>query len=438
MTECINQHTCEYCLSQLTGILIPRPYNAKETNFGYDMRTSDAKILKSIAKQLSKKIPMTDRQYELVKTKLLEYEDQFEKKNVDIESAIQNLAYPLREIDRSHTLKIVQDEDDNLSLAIRFPFNKKILDRVEEIRRLEGKVKRKIKDSTHYFSFSPDNLVKLVQIAQRFEHKFEIDSNIIEIYNTCLSYEKDKEIYVPGIYNYNLKNFTPEAISNLISDLGDVNETNLSLYFDRKNLYGIHHFDKEHLDNSIQKLSSLSQIIVKRDMPTVLLHKRNFNFSQIVNSMFELKRFPILVVLDSKQALDQLTIAHNHFKNVIHESEMSVCFRLQNAWKPDEDKKITDPFNEYVSTQALNNSVDKNTKIVYINANKLPKPLLKTGFTPKCVITFGGKGLSFNNVTQYTQQFDLQIVYEEDTSSVYWNRTEKRLAKTNQVNIWYN
>ena len=173
-------------------------------------------------------------------------------------------------------------------------------------------------------------------------------------------------------------------------------------------------------------------------MPTVLLHKRNFNFSQIVNSMFELKRFPILVVLDSKQALDQLTIAHNHFKNVIHESEMSVCFRLQNAWKPDEDKKITDPFNEYVSTQALNNSVDKNTKIVYINANKLPKPLLKTGFTPKCVITFGGKGLSFNNVTQYTQQFDLQIVYEEDTSSVYWNRTEKRLAKTNQVNIWYN
>ena len=154
--------------------------------------------------------------------------------------------------------------------------------------------------------------------------------------------------------------------------------------------------------------------------------------------MFELKRLPILVVLDSKQALDQLTIAHNHFKNVIHESEMSVCFRLQNAWKPDEDKKITDPFNEYVSTQALNNSVDKNTKIVYINANKLPKPLLKTGFTPKCVITFGGKGLSFNNVTQYTQQFDLQIVYEEDTSSVYWNRTEKRLAKTNQVNIWYN
>ena len=109
MTECINQHTCEYCISQLTGILIPRPFNAKETNFGYDMRTSDAKILKSIAKQLSKKIPMTDRQYELAKTKLLEYKDQFVKNNIDIESAIQNLAYPLRKIDRSHTLKIIQD-----------------------------------------------------------------------------------------------------------------------------------------------------------------------------------------------------------------------------------------------------------------------------------------------------------------------------------------
>jgi len=438
MLEKISEHTCEYCLSQLTGILIPRPYNAKETNFGYTLRTNDAKILKSIAKQLSKKIALTDRQYELVKTKLVEYKDQFQDNGVDIESCIENLAYPLREIDRSHTLKIVQGEDEKLSLAIRFPFNKKILDRVEEIRRLEGKVKRTYKDNTHYFMFTPQNLVKLVQIAQRFDHKFDIDENVKEIYNTCLEYEEDKENYVPGIYKNQLKNFSEQATHDLTQDLGEVDETNLSLYFDRKNLYGIHHFDKTALENSIQKLSSLSQTIVKRDMPTVLLPSRHFNFSQIVNSLFELKRFPVLVVLDGKKALDQLTVAHYHFRNVIHRSEMSVCFRLQNVWIPEEDKKITDPFNQYITEQELNNSVDKSTKVVYINNNKLPKPLLKNGFIPKSVISFGGKGLSFNNVTQYIQQFDLQIVYEDETSTVYWNRTEGRLAKSNQVNLWYN
>tara|TARA_Y100000287_G_scaffold176265_1_gene166769 strand:- start:959 stop:2275 length:1317 start_codon:yes stop_codon:yes gene_type:complete len=438
MLEKIDENTCEYCLSQLTGILIPRPYNAQETNFGYTLRTPDAKILKSIAKQLSKKIALTDRQYELVKTKLLEYQDQFESNGVDIESCITNLAYPLREIDRSHTLKIIQGADEQLTLAMRFPFNKKILDRVEEIRRLEGKTKRTYKDSTHYFAFTPDNLVKLVQIAQRFEHKFEIDENIKEIYNTCLGFEEDKEQYVPGVYGYELKNIPDTATENLLDDIGEVNETSLSLYYDRKNLYGIHHFDKTALENSIGKLSSLSQTIVKRNMPTVLLPTKSFSFSQIVNSLFELKRFPVLVVLDGKEPLDQLTVAHYHFRNVIHRTEMSVCFRQQNTWIPEQDRKVTDPFNQYVTSQELNKPVDKNTKVVYINNNKLPKPLLKNGFIPKCVISFGGKGLSFNNVTQYIQQFDLQIVYEDESSSVYWNRTEKRLAKPNQVNIWYN
>ena len=40
-------------------------------------------------------------------------------------------------------------------------------------------------------------------------------------------------------------------------------------------------------------------------------------------------------------------------------------------------------FNQYVKSQGLNNIVDKNTKIVYISNNKIPKPLMKSGFRPK-------------------------------------------------------
>ena len=43
--------TCESCLSLLTGIIIPKPMFPKEENFGFVLETSDAKILKSIAKQ---------------------------------------------------------------------------------------------------------------------------------------------------------------------------------------------------------------------------------------------------------------------------------------------------------------------------------------------------------------------------------------------------
>ena len=212
-----------------------------------------------------------------------------------------------------------------------------------------------------------------------------------------------------------------------MDDIGEVNETSLSLYYDRKNLYGIHHFDKTALENSIGKLSSLSQTIVKRNMPTVLLPTKSFSFSQIVNSLFELKRFPVLVVLDGKEPLDQLTVAHYHFRNVIHRTEMSVCFRQQNTWIPEQDRKVTDPFNQYVTSQELNKPVDKNTKVVYINYNKLPKPLLKADFIPKMVLSYGGKGLNFNNVTQYTQQFDFQAVYEDVSTNTYWNKSERKL-----------
>ena len=58
--------TCEECLSLLTGIVIPKPSFPKEQDFGLIIKREDASILKSIAKQLSKGIAMTDRQYVLV------------------------------------------------------------------------------------------------------------------------------------------------------------------------------------------------------------------------------------------------------------------------------------------------------------------------------------------------------------------------------------
>ena len=79
-----------------------------------------------------------------------------------------------------------------------------------------------------------------------------------------------------------------------------------------------------------------------------------------------------------------------------------------------------------VSEKGINNQVYKNSKIVYINNSKLPKPLLQKDFSPRAVVSLGGHIIGFNNVTNFIQQFDLQIVCEDNSSSVYWN---KRLRK---------
>ena len=69
---------------------------------------SDYNLVTSLARQTFRGIPLTDRQYELTKQKLLEYKTQFESNNIiNIEINFNNLRMPLRSIDRSRWVKIV-------------------------------------------------------------------------------------------------------------------------------------------------------------------------------------------------------------------------------------------------------------------------------------------------------------------------------------------
>ena len=84
---------------------------------------------------MSKKTAMTDRQFALVKQKLLTHGRLWQDNDIDINKYVDVLKYPLREIDRSHWIKILRYKEEDV-LGIRFPFNKKVIDRVEELRRL--------------------------------------------------------------------------------------------------------------------------------------------------------------------------------------------------------------------------------------------------------------------------------------------------------------
>ncbi len=413
--------TIEDCLSLLTGIVIPKPTFPKEQDFGYIIKSSDASILKSIAKQISKGVALTDRQYELVKKKLVDHKDEFTRNGVELDKCLDNLKYNLREIDRSHWLKILTYNDEDW-LAIRFPFSKKIIDRIGELQKLQSiPLNRKppYKDHTHYFAFTPKNIFSLMQVAKKFDTKFTVHKEITDIYEELLDYEANKQQYVPGIYENNITNLPDAACKYLIEDVGKCTDETIHLYYDRRHLYGLKHFDMEKVKSSMETTSPLTKKVIKRDNATVLVPSSKYRFQEIVKSVIELQRIPIVVVIDVKQAIEQLKWTHTILKDYFDKEEISVLFRLD-----DKDN----PFNKYIWRNKLNNPVAKNTKVVYISSNKLPKPLLKADFVPKIVLSYGGKGLNYNNVTQYTQGFDLQMVYEDTTSSTYWNRSERKLV----------
>ena len=69
-------------------------------------------------------------------------------------------------------------------------------------------------------------------------------------------------------------------------------------------------------------------------------------------------------------------------------------------------------FNAYVKKNNLNSPLDKDTKIVYINNNKLPKPLIASNWLPEVTILYGNSRTS-TNVQLYINSCDLVIHYTD-------------------------
>ena len=122
--------------------------------------------------------------------------------------------------------------------------------------------------------------------------------------------------------------------------------------------------------------------------------------------MFELYRFPVVIVLDEKSARDELYEFNRAFNGVIANEDMSVMFRMDNK---DNDSV---EFNRYIKEYNLNNPVDKSTKIVYISNNKVPKPLLTSEWQPITGITTQSR--QNTKVETYLGGLDLVMHYDSD------------------------
>ena len=126
--------------------------------------------------------------------------------------------------------------------------------------------------------------------------------------------------------------------------------------------------------------------------------------------MFSLKKTPTLVILDNDNATYYLSEIcktlekHSSLKNV------SVLFRFDNIT----DEKIS--FNKLIKDLQLNNPIDANTQFVFLQAEKIPKPLLLSNWKPDTTIITG-------NITP------------SRTAKLYWEQS-KSLIHYAEINIF--
>lgn len=377
--------------------------------------SGDYELINSLAKQVSKKLGFTDRQYELAKLKVTEYADQFDD-GFDADTVCSTLKYPLREIDRSRWIRLM-DVDGAAAIVVRFVFQKKLISKMETVKHRVKTATYDAQNKTHTFAFTEYTAHAIVGAFK--DANFEIQSELLEYYNKLEHMINNKKDHLPGVYGYDLKNLHEKSFSYALSSVGTVDKTTLHKFYDRKEQLGLYHFDQEILEQSLRLLTPLTRKIVERKLMQIQVDPKKYTVNNIAESILELERFPLLVVLTEKNCYDELSEFHKAFNSIVSNDQCAVLFRMDNNAE-------SSHFNDYIKHNNLNNPVDNNTKIVYISSTKFPKPLLKNNWQPQAAVTtYSGYVGSNNKVDGFLDMLDLVIHYDTESSSWKRNRIEK-------------
>ena len=377
----------EDCLEHLAGM--------RESPVKFTIEQTDFTIMNSIARQCFKGMALTDRQSALMKEKLQTYRDQFVNLDWDFDYAVNQLRQPLRSIDRSKYIKL----QDN-TIVVRFPFNKTDICYIHEFAGTAEGYHHAKGTHIHYFEYNERNVLNLLN---RFTKKdFAIDDELLEIYNKAKFINDNPAEYLSGIDdNYNLININSKLALTIQEEVGEASVKTFTKLYDRRFRYGFNH-----IANLGKARNALMHEIASRKEAMHHSKPSTESTQDVSNALWELDRFPLLVVLDPTHAEEQLYTLANHYRDILDSNEQSVLFRL-------EDKDSG--FNQLVKDRKLNNWVDKTTKVVYISKSKLPKLLVKNEWKPSAAFSFTSSlDRYLNNYVSFN--CDL-IVYREEQMS---------------------
>lgn len=393
--EKIHVNTIEDCLEIISGYAHA---------LFVDILEKDKSIIHSISKQVVNNKALTDKQFALMQEKLAYYKPQLESLGVvNFDAALKQLRIPLREIDRSMYIKLCT-KADNVSIELRFPFSKKIIAVVSRI--LKGVEYFYKKEAQKYhIEYSDLILYNLVSALSEFE--FEVSQEVCDVYNKIVDIKNNKQQYVCGIYGDKLLNMHSCAQKIAEQEVGTFSKETALKYIDRKRRYGIYEIPRANQQTVAQK-------IAYRSTPDYQSKPSEESTNSILSALWELDRFPLLVILNKQHAETELYELQEYFRYILPTEQQSVLFRLDSG----------SGFNALIKDRKLNNWVDNSTKIVYISKDNLPKLLLKTDWQPLASLSYESNLNAAVNA--YVNRYCDLIVFREEVLSPFRNHIVRR------------
>jgi len=360
----------------------------------------DSRVLRSLASTLSSHLFITENQAGLILKILRENSRKLKNFTEEIDHALTSPEWSksFRKIEQIRKLYIHKNEDHESTIRIEFTFS-------SEIRKILSLLDKKLDDlvqgapgKNYSADLTEKNIVTLVDALTPYN--FEIDETIKTHYLTIKSWSETDIQNQFLITNIEHKNFQ-KAITE---DLGLSTTIDQNIINDRSIRY------QYRTDAVKNPGETLVEYLANRNKTKVWVDKTQHTPTEIISSLQELHRLPLLVVFDNLvndkyntnlDALIEALDANNIFDKI------GIYFRLPND-------EIGLKFNKKIKERQYNYNLMDDTRVAVVQGGKLPKFFLKSAWTPMSVIAFNTKmGLRHGKTSVYANCCDLIIEWAE-------------------------
>jgi len=363
--------------------------------------SKDSKVLRSLATSISSHFFITENQSKLLMKILRENSKKITDFSEEIFTALNNPTWSknFREIEQVRKIYISKNEDGESIIFIEFTFSSEIR---KILQNLGQKLDNLVATSSQKIWTCDLTEKNIVGLVENLSHRdFTIDEVIKNHYTTIKSWSENEVRNQFLITNMTNTNFH-KAITD---DLGIATEIDQNIITDRSMRY------QYFTENAKNHGETLTEVIASRSKSRIWIDKNQHSLNEVVASLVELKRLPMLVVFDTivnNKYLENMEFLSDALKKNGIFDGVGIYFRLPND---DMGKK----FNNFIAEHKYNQQLDETSKVAGVMSGKIPKFFLKNAWKPLSVITLGTKmGLRHGKTSVYANCCDCIVEWSED------------------------
>jgi len=360
----------------------------------------DSKVLRSLATSISSNFFITENQSRLLMKILKDNSKKMTNFSEEISLALQEPMWSrsFRHIEQIKKLYIKKNEEQEPILVVEFTFNSEIRKTLTGLgKKLDGGLNSS-NQKVWPIELTEKNIVLVYEALEPLE--FEVDEIVKNHYRTIKSWSEQEIRDQFLLTNIEHQNFQ-KAIT---ADLGIETAIDQNIINDRSIRY---QFFTENVKNHGE---TLTETIANRSKSRVWVDKNQHSVTEVISSLVELRRLPLLVVFDTivndKYLKNLKILSESLEENGIFDG-VGIYFRLPN----DEMGK---QFNNFIAEKKYNQRLDDRLKVAAVMSGKIPKFFLSTPWKPMSVITLDTKmGLRHGKTSVYSNCCDCIVEWAE-------------------------